>query len=133
MSQLVDPSQTVFLQGRYILDKILVAHEIIHYSKVHKEKDLVLIVNFEKAYNKVNWNFIKEILLERGFDIPWVIWVKNLMHDAQTCININENPTQYFRCKRRVRHRDPLSPFLFDLVTNILGQIMSRESQLNLI
>jgi Reverse transcriptase (RNA-dependent DNA polymerase) len=53
-SQLVDPSQTVFLQGRYILDNILAAHEIIHYSKVHKEKGLVLKVDFEKAYDKVN-------------------------------------------------------------------------------
>jgi hypothetical protein len=67
--KMVDPSQTAFLEERYILDNILVTHEIIHYSKVHKEKILVLKVDFEKAYDKMNWNFIKEILLGKGFGI----------------------------------------------------------------
>jgi hypothetical protein len=54
MAQLVDPSQTAFLPGRYILDNILAAYEIIHYSKIQKEKCLVLKIDFKKVYNKVN-------------------------------------------------------------------------------
>jgi Reverse transcriptase (RNA-dependent DNA polymerase) len=57
----------------------------------------------------------------------------NLLHGAQTCININGTPTQYFQCKRGLRQGDPLSPFLFDLVTDILCQIMNRGTDLNLI
>jgi Reverse transcriptase (RNA-dependent DNA polymerase) len=54
ISHLVDPTQTAFLQGKYILDNVLAAHEIIYCSKFHKEKGLVLKVDFEKAYDKVN-------------------------------------------------------------------------------
>jgi hypothetical protein len=53
MTQLVDPTHTVFLQG-YILDNVLAAHKIIHYSKIHQDNGLVLKVNFEKGCDKVN-------------------------------------------------------------------------------
>jgi Reverse transcriptase (RNA-dependent DNA polymerase) len=72
ISHLVDHTQTAFIQGRYILDNVLAAHEIIHYCKIHKEKYLVLKVDFEKAYDKVNWSFIREMLIGRGFGTRWV-------------------------------------------------------------
>jgi Reverse transcriptase (RNA-dependent DNA polymerase) len=115
------------------LDNVLAAYEIIHYSKIHKEKYLVLKVDFEKAYDNVNWNFIREMLIRRGFGNKWVTWIMNLLHGAQTYININGIPTQFFQCKRGLRQGDPLSPFLFYLVTDTLCQIMNRDTDLNLI
>jgi hypothetical protein len=50
----VDQAQAAFIQGRFILDNILAANEIIHFTKVHKQKGIVLKINFEKAYDRVN-------------------------------------------------------------------------------
>jgi hypothetical protein len=55
------------------------------------------------------------------------------MHGAQTCININGIPTQYFQCKRGLRQGDLLLPFLFDLIIDTLCQIMNRAISLILI
>jgi Reverse transcriptase (RNA-dependent DNA polymerase) len=73
------------------------------------------------------------MLIGRGFGTEWVTWIMNLMHGARTCININGIPSQYFQCKRGLRQGEPLLPFLFDLVTDILCQIMNRGTTLNLI
>jgi Reverse transcriptase (RNA-dependent DNA polymerase) len=36
VNTIVDEAQTTFIQGRFILDNVLAAHEIIHYAKLHK-------------------------------------------------------------------------------------------------
>jgi Reverse transcriptase (RNA-dependent DNA polymerase) len=53
----------------------------------------------------------------------------NLLQSAQTCVNINGSPAQYFFCKQGLRQGDPLSPFLFDLIIDSLCQILVRGKQ----
>jgi hypothetical protein len=67
MHKIIDPTQSIFIQERYILDNILVVNEIIYYAKVHKQKGLILKINFEKTYDRVNWSFVKLLLLSRDF------------------------------------------------------------------
>jgi Reverse transcriptase (RNA-dependent DNA polymerase) len=54
------------------MDNVLAAHEIIHYATKHKQKGIILKVDFEKAYDKVNWSFVQKILLSRGFGTKWI-------------------------------------------------------------
>jgi Reverse transcriptase (RNA-dependent DNA polymerase) len=58
MNSLVDHTQSAFIKNRYIMDNVMAAHEIIHYATKHKQKGFVLKVDFEKAYDKVNWSFV---------------------------------------------------------------------------
>jgi Reverse transcriptase (RNA-dependent DNA polymerase) len=60
MYSLVDQSQASFIPGRYILDNVLAAHEIIYSVKIDKSKGLLLKVDFEKGYDKVNWDFVQK-------------------------------------------------------------------------
>jgi Reverse transcriptase (RNA-dependent DNA polymerase) len=129
MHSLVDHSQYVFIKGRYILDNVLAANEIIHATKQAKQSGVVLKVNFEKTYDRVNWEIIWEILLSRGLGLLWTNWIMNLLQSAQTCVNINGSSAQYFFCKQGLRQGDPFSPFLFDLVTDSLCQILARGKQ----
>lgn len=56
-----------------------------------------------------------------------------LLHGAKTFIKINGSNTQYFECKRGLRQGDPLSPYLFDLVTDAFYQILERGKNKNII
>jgi hypothetical protein len=51
------PSQSAFLPGRYILDGVVVLHETIQELKRRKQNGVILKLDFEKAYDKVNWDF----------------------------------------------------------------------------
>lgn len=134
MHTLVDPTQAAFIKGRYTLYNIVAANEVIHYAKTFKQKGIVLKIDFKKAYDKVSWSFLEKLLLSRGFGIQWTTWILNLLQGSQTCVNFNGTPTHFFFfCKRGLRLGDPLSQFLFDLVTDALCQILNRDKILGLI
>jgi hypothetical protein len=55
--RIVAPSQNAFIKGRYILESVVAAHELVH--SVHKsgEGGVVIKLDFEKAYDRVSWSF----------------------------------------------------------------------------
>jgi hypothetical protein len=57
--RITKPSQSAFLPGRYILEGVLVLHETLHELKRKKQNGLILKLDFEKAYDKVYWNFLQ--------------------------------------------------------------------------
>jgi hypothetical protein len=61
-NQLLAPNQTAFVKGRYILESVVSAQEIIHDAVKNRQKDLVLKLDYEKAYDRVNWQFLEEML-----------------------------------------------------------------------
>lgn len=71
MDKLVSPFQNVFIQGRSIIDNILLAHEIFDSFKKKKGRKKgygALKIDMCKAYDRVNWNFLKEVLLSMNFN-----------------------------------------------------------------
>lgn len=68
--RLISINQTAFIKGRYILDSVVTAHEVIHeiYQK-KKETGILLKLDYEKAYDRVNWEFLDSMLTSRGFSL----------------------------------------------------------------
>jgi mannosylglycoprotein endo-beta-mannosidase len=63
----VQPSQTAFMQGRNILDGVVMLHEAVHELHTKKLNDAILKLDFEKAYDKVKWSFLQQTLRMKGF------------------------------------------------------------------
>lgn len=99
MSRIIDDSQSAFLPHRYILDNVLLGQEVIHYSKQHQQQGVIIKVDFEKAYDKINWEYLIEVLISRGFSYKWICWIEKWLHSSQSCVNINGDLTPYFYCK----------------------------------
>jgi len=64
MSKIISKSQNAFIKGRNIMDGVMSLHEILHDTKVRKKEGLVLKLEFEKAYDKINWKFLMNCLNE---------------------------------------------------------------------
>jgi hypothetical protein len=56
--KVISPSQTVFLPGRNIMEGVIVLHETIHEMHRKKQNGLIFKIDFEKAYEKINWSFV---------------------------------------------------------------------------
>lgn len=68
MGDLVGKSQSAFVKGRVIFDNILLSHELVKgYGRNHISPRCMLKIDLQKAYDSVEWPFIKHLLLELGF------------------------------------------------------------------
>ena len=96
LQRLIDANQSAFLKNRFILDNVVLSHEIIHHCQVTKQQGVVIKIDFEKAYDKINWQYLIDLMLSRGFDDKWVAWMKLWLVSSQSCITINGQLTPYF-------------------------------------
>lgn len=73
--RIVNKSQSAFIKGRNILDGVVALHEIVHELRCSKRKGVILKLNFEKAYDKIHWNFLEEVMLRKGFSNVGLKWL----------------------------------------------------------
>jgi hypothetical protein len=75
--RVVRPSQAAFMQGRNILDGVVVLHEAVHELHTKKMNGVILKLDFEKAYDKVNWSFLHQTLRMKCFSPSgFCVWRK---------------------------------------------------------
>jgi Reverse transcriptase (RNA-dependent DNA polymerase) len=75
MDSLIAHTQTSYIKGRYILDNVVCAHEALHTIREKKIQCFLFKIDFEKAFDKVNWDFLLEILEGRQFGTKWISWI----------------------------------------------------------
>lgn len=63
--------------------------EILHELKSTKKSGVILKLDFEKAYDKVNWDFLEEVLLRKGFSDTWIQWISKTVRGGRVCIDLN--------------------------------------------
>lgn len=96
------------------------ANELVNYATSIGQKSLLLKVDFEKAFDCVNWEFLFDIMSQIGFGGTWCSWIKGFLSSSSISVLINGSPTKEFVMERGFRQGDPLSPFLFLIVTEAL-------------
>ncbi|KAJ0901627.1 putative RNA-directed DNA polymerase [Helianthus annuus] len=126
MDGLSSPTQSAFVGGRNILDSPLIMSEIVTWAKKSKKKLLILKVDFEKAYDSINWKFLLRIMEKMAFPDKWICWIRSCLVSGRVSVLVNGSPTKEFNFKRGLRQGDPLSPFLFVIAMEIISILMNR-------
>jgi hypothetical protein len=126
---IVHPTQTAFMPGRHILEAVVILHETIH--ELHRKKldGILFKINFEKAYDKVSWDFLQQSLRMKGFDPKWCQWIKNFIEKGSVGIRVNNKIGHYFQTKKGLRQGDLLSPILFNIVADMLAILIARAKE----
>ncbi|XP_028095305.1 uncharacterized protein LOC114295281 [Camellia sinensis] len=133
VSRIISESQSAFIGGRSILDGVLIANEIVDGWKKNQRKGIVLKLDFEKAYDSINWEFLFSMLASFGFGSKWIKWMQECVSSAKISILVNGSPASEFSPQRGLRQGDPLSPFLFNIVAEGLNILMTRARLMGLI
>ncbi|GJV10924.1 cysteine-rich receptor-like protein kinase [Tanacetum coccineum] len=116
---IIGPNQSSFIKGRQILDGCLIVNEIIRMASLEKHKLLTLLsVDFEKAFDSVNWGFILDIMRQMGFGFKWRKWISSCLSSASISVLINGSPSKEFKMELALRQGEPLSPLLFLFVAS---------------
>ena len=92
LPQIISTTQSAFVPGRLITDNVLVAYETLHAMhnrKKGKKGALALKLNVSKAYNRVEWGFLKGMMIKLGFLEVWVDRVMSCVSTPSFSIRIN--------------------------------------------
>jgi hypothetical protein len=131
MDRIVATTQSAFLKGRQLVDGVVVINEVVNLAKRTGKSCLILKVDFEKAYDSVEWCFLDYMLGRFGFCAQWRGWIRACVFSGSMSILINGCPSEEINIQRGLKQGDPLAPFLFLLVAEGLGGLMRKAVELN--
>jgi len=69
---------------------------------------LLFKVDFEKAYDSIDWGYLDEVMCKMGFLFLWRKWIKECIGTATTLVLVNGSPADEFPLERGLRQCDPL-------------------------
>ncbi|GAU36566.1 hypothetical protein TSUD_277720 [Trifolium subterraneum] len=129
LDKCVSQEQSVFVEGRSILDNALIATEVIHALKRKtqgRRGELALKIDISKAYDKVDWGFLRGVMTKMGFSDVWIQWVMMCVSSVNYSVLMNSDRVDPISPGRGLRQGDPLSPYLFILVTECLTALIHQ-------
>ncbi|XP_074282783.1 uncharacterized protein LOC141607326 [Silene latifolia] len=135
MDDLVSPFQSAFVPNRSIADNIVIAQEILHFinhRSYGKKGMMALKADISKAYDSLNWNFIRGVLSYLNLPDSMVHLIMSIIESVSYEILINGAPMEYVEPCCGIR-QDPLSPYIFALCTEVLSQMILYAQDGNLV
>jgi hypothetical protein len=126
LSEIIGEEQFGFLQNRQIHDAVVIAQEVFHSVKKNNLKETILKLDLSKSYDRVNWTFLRLVLIQLGMSLRTMNWIMGCLQSESFTVLINGSPSRFFRASRGLRQGFPLSPFLFLLIVEALRKMIKE-------
>ncbi|MCO5597441.1 hypothetical protein L7F22_051519 [Adiantum nelumboides] len=113
LPDLIHSSQTGFVQDRSILDNVVTFYEAVEWVRQTGQPTAIMHLDFEKAYDRVDWGFLEGTLHRMGFPDAWIRGISALHRSSSAAVTIGGHVGRIFALSRSVRQGCPLAPYLF--------------------
>jgi len=124
IGRVISEAQSAFVKNRQILNGILIANEAVDEARKSKKYLLLFKVDFEKAYDSVDWAYFDAVMGRMSFPDLWRKWIKECVCTATASVLVNGSLTNEFPLERGLKQGDPLSPFHILLAAEALNIMM---------
>lgn len=112
IGSVIGEEQSAYVEGRNILDGPLVINEVCSWAKRSKKKLLLLKVDFDKAFDSINWEYLDSVLSQMRFGGKWRAWISGCLKSSRASVLVNGAPTDEFDISRGLDKATP-SPHSF--------------------
>jgi hypothetical protein len=122
----VHQNQYGFIRNRSIQDWLAWSFEYLYLCHKTKKEMIIVKLDFEKAFNKIEHEVILQVMRQKGFPRKWIAWIQGILLMGTSSILLNGTSGKVFHCRRGVRQGDLLSPLLFVLAADLLQSLINK-------
>ena len=123
----INADQTGYIKGQYIGENVRLISDIISYTAAKNLPGLAIFLDFEKAFDSIEWNFLFKALDKLNFGPDFKNWVQTFYCNITSCVTNNGFASDFFNLERGVRQGCPLSGTLFVLGIEILALTIKKN------
>ena len=113
INSVISETQSAFIKNRQILYGILIANEVVNEACKLKKELLMFKVDFEKAYDFVDWGYLDSVMAQMSFLVLWRKWIKEYIGTALASVLVYGCLTDEFPLHRGLQQGDPLRSCFF--------------------
>ena len=117
------------MSGRYIGENTRLIYDILHITDKLDIPGLLLIIDFEKAFDSISWKFIEKVLNFLNFGESINKWLKVFYNDISASVVQFGYLSEFFIVQRGCRQGDRLSPYIF--LRTLCAEILTRMFKSN--
>ena len=134
LSNVISNVQSAFISDRLIIDNTTVAFEMLHRMwnrRKGKTGHMAVKLDISKDYDRVEWEFLRRIMLKIGLLEQWVNLAMETVQIATYSILVNGEPKGFIAPTCGIRQGDPLSPYLFLFCAEGLSSLIRKVVDTN--
>lgn len=121
LPSIISEEQNGFIKGRQLFFNVRTLLNVILSNHSLTSSEVVISLDAEKAFDRVEWVYLFAILNKFGFGDRFISWIRLLYNSPQASVHTNEISSDYFTLSRGTRQDCPLSPLLFALAIEPLS------------
>ena len=124
LPEIINTDQVGYMANRFCGENTRLIADIIEYCKLDKKPCVILLADFEKAFDTIDWSFLKSCIKHFGFGLNFQKWINIMYTNIQSCVANNGFQTPYFRLYRGIRQGCPLSALLFLMAAEVIATVI---------
>ena len=124
LDSIISNCQTGFIKGRFLSDSTRLIYDILHVTEKNNIPGLLMLIDFEKAFDSLSWKFLYDTLVFFGYSKDFIKWIKLFNNNISAFVLQSGFMSEPISIKRGCRQGDPISSYLFLIGAEILSRLI---------